>query len=278
MIGTPTVYRTVYWLTVFSYFRFRIVRIWLAHAAIYVSEFGGPDENHALLAERNPVDLSELQAGMSNWHCNCWKVPGAILAVLPTRRFVQLRCAIHQLISHRCMSLSDINYELIYEVVAVFPFFSYNWLHSVLRFIVDASYFARQLFQLMDQDMDRSLTFEEYLVVMSMLSWGSLDEKLQWVFNLYDSNGDGQLTTDKLTNVATSVYEMLGSYTDPPWIQDDTIKDHVTRIFSVRTQKKLCSHESILSSKIFYFYREWTVTRTVLLISRSSRSIAWTWV
>ena len=87
----------------------------------------------------------------------------------------------------------------------------------------------------MDQDMDGSVTFEEYLVVMSMLSRGSLDEKLQWVFNLYDSNGDGQLTTDKLTIVATSVYEMLGSCTNPPWIQDNTIEDHVTRVFSVRT-------------------------------------------
>ncbi|GAV05552.1 hypothetical protein RvY_15664-4 [Ramazzottius varieornatus] len=96
----------------------------------------------------------------------------------------------------------------------------------------DASYFARQIFQLMDQDMDGSVTFEEYLVVMSMLSRGSLDEKVQWVFNLYDSNGEGQLTAEKLTDVAVSVYEMLGSYTDPPWINETTIKDHVARVFS----------------------------------------------
>ena len=89
--------------------------------------------------------------------------------------------------------------------------------------------------------MDGSVTFEEYLVVMSTLSRGSLDEKLQWVFNLYDSNGDGQLTTDKLTIVATSVYEMLGSCTNPPWIQDNTIEDHVIRVFSVSTKKNVFS-------------------------------------
>ena len=107
----------------------------------------------------------------------------------------------------------------------------------------------------MDQDMDGSVTFEEYLVVMSMLSRGSLDEKLQWVFNLYDSNGDGQLTTDKLTIVATSVYEMLGSYTDPPWIRDNTIKAHVTRVFSVRTKKNCVLTDQFHPHKLSIFFK-----------------------
>ncbi|OQV26036.1 Kv channel-interacting protein 4 [Hypsibius exemplaris] len=94
----------------------------------------------------------------------------------------------------------------------------------------DATVFARQIFQMMDQDMDGSVSFEEFLVVMSMLSRGSIDEKLQWVFNLYDLNGEGFLTVDSMIEIGASIYEMLGKYTDPP-VHEATVREHVTRIF-----------------------------------------------
>ncbi|GAV05555.1 hypothetical protein RvY_15664-10 [Ramazzottius varieornatus] len=146
---------------------------------------------------------------MPNRHRHCGKVSRAVFTILSIGRYVLDRRGDRQF----CIPRKHLK---IYDTVCV----------------VDASYFARQIFQLMDQDMDGSVTFEEYLVVMSMLSRGSLDEKVQWVFNLYDSNGEGQLTAEKLTDVAVSVYEMLGSYTDPPWINETTIKDHVARVFS----------------------------------------------
>ena len=104
------------------------------------------------------------------------------------------------------------------------------WFCNLLS--LDATIFAKQIFQMMDQDLDGNVSFEEFLVVMSILSRGSLDEKLQWVFNLYDLNGDGFLTVETMSEIGLSIYDMLGKYTEPP-IQESTVKEHVSRVFVV---------------------------------------------
>lgn len=69
-----------------------------------------------------------------------------------------------------------------------------------------------------------------------MLSRGTLDEKLRWIFNLYDINRDGKVTKDELLLVITSVYELMGSFTDPI-IDNTTPKQHVDIVFKVNINK-----------------------------------------
>lgn len=66
-----------------------------------------------------------------------------------------------------------------------------------------------------------------------MLSRGTLHERLQWIFKLYDVNGDGTITKDGMLNIVTAIYEMMGRYTDPS-IDENTAKEHVERVFQVR--------------------------------------------
>ena len=143
--------------------------------------------------------------------------------------------------------------------------------------ITNTWYFARQIFQLMDQDMDRSLTFEEYLVVMSMLSWGSLDEKLQWVFNLYDSNGDGQLTTDKLTDVVSLSTRCWAHTLIHRGFEITLSKPMLPESFRYVLKKTVFSQINFILTN-FLFFLKWTVIRTAFSLLRSSRSIASTWV
>lgn len=67
---------------------------------------------------------------------------------------------------------------------------------------------------------------------LSILSRGSLDEKLRWAFTLYDINGDGYITRDEMTDIVSAVYDLMGKITDP-CMEDDTVKDKVERIFQV---------------------------------------------
>ena len=60
---------------------------------------------------------------------------------------------------------------------------------------------------------------------LSILSRGSMDEKLRWIFNLYDLNRDGKVTKDELLLVVTSIYDLMGKYTNPP-IDETTPKQH----------------------------------------------------
>lgn len=67
---------------------------------------------------------------------------------------------------------------------------------------------------------------------LSILSRGSLDEKLRWAFSLYDINGDGCITREEMTDIVTAVYELMGKLAEPS-VDEDTIKDKVDRIFEV---------------------------------------------
>lgn len=67
---------------------------------------------------------------------------------------------------------------------------------------------------------------------MSILSRGTLDEKLRWTFNLYDINGDGHITREEMTEIVTAIYDLMGKLSNPI-VDDDTVRDKVDRIFKV---------------------------------------------
>ena len=68
---------------------------------------------------------------------------------------------------------------------------------------------------------------------LSQASRGTVQEKLRWVFCLYDLNGDGYITKAEMTSVAAAIYDMLGRFTAPA-VDDLTARQHVDTIFHVR--------------------------------------------
>ena len=65
-----------------------------------------------------------------------------------------------------------------------------------------------------------------------MLCRGSMEEKLNWAFTLYDINGDGVITKDEFTEIVASIYDMMGKCTDPA-VDEATVHEHVNRIYEV---------------------------------------------
>uniref|UniRef100_A0ABD2WB71 EF-hand domain-containing protein n=1 Tax=Trichogramma kaykai TaxID=54128 RepID=A0ABD2WB71_9HYME len=67
---------------------------------------------------------------------------------------------------------------------------------------------------------------------MSILSRGSLEEKLRWTFSLYDINGDGCITREEMTDIVTAVYELMGKFADPNLNQNhEGVRQRVDRMF-----------------------------------------------
>jgi Ca2+-binding EF-hand superfamily protein len=95
----------------------------------------------------------------------------------------------------------------------------------------DTGQYAIYVFNSFDRDKNGRINFEEFVLGLSVLSRGSIEEKLRWIFDLYDVDQDGLLTTDDIEQVMRSVYSMMGSPTNPP-IEEDTIADHVSYIFN----------------------------------------------
>lgn len=94
------------------------------------------------------------------------------------------------------------------------------------------------------------LPLQDFLQTLSILSRGTVEEKLTWTFALYDINGDGCVTREEMTDIVTAIYDMVdrpglagGSSTDlvpqggistiAARMDGDRIKQKVDQIFQV---------------------------------------------
>ncbi|XP_021915447.1 Kv channel-interacting protein 1-like [Zootermopsis nevadensis] len=94
----------------------------------------------------------------------------------------------------------------------------------------DASQYAHYVFNTIKHNQTGKISFEDFLGILSRVSRGSVQEKLQWIFGLYDLNGDGLITKSEMLDVVTSIYEMLGRSTEPV-VEENSAKEHVEKIF-----------------------------------------------
>ena len=76
------------------------------------------------------------------------------------------------------------------------------------------------------------LLLQDFIMALSILARGSEDDKLLWIFSLYDLNSDGIITRDELLDVITSVYGLMGR--DAQATTDAvTAKEQADRVFQV---------------------------------------------
>ena len=68
---------------------------------------------------------------------------------------------------------------------------------------------------------------------LSLLARGTLKEKLEWAFTLYDIDRDGHISRGEMLCVISSIYHMMGRFAEP-LIDEHTAKDHVDLVFRVR--------------------------------------------
>jgi Kv channel-interacting protein len=102
-------------------------------------------------------------------------------------------------------------------------------------FQTDAGAFAGYIFATFDQDEDGHVTFDQFILGMSILSRGTMAQKLRWVFNLYDLNGTGRISKSNLKDIICSINQMLGSHAKPQ-ADDVATRQHVERMFQVQEE------------------------------------------
>ncbi|CAF0735025.1 unnamed protein product [Adineta steineri] len=90
--------------------------------------------------------------------------------------------------------------------------------------------YAHYLFAVIDRNHRGTFTFDDYILTLSVLCRGTIDEKLRWIFRLYDINGDGQLTRENVAEVILSLYDLLGTAAQPR-VDEREILQHVDKIF-----------------------------------------------
>jgi len=96
----------------------------------------------------------------------------------------------------------------------------------------DPTDFASFVFKVFDVNKDGAIEFTEFIHALSITSRGSLDEKLQWAFRLYDLDSDGCITRKEMESIVGSIYKMVGDSVKLPE-EENTPKKRVDRIFSM---------------------------------------------
>nr|XP_018910793.1 PREDICTED: Kv channel-interacting protein 1-like isoform X1 [Bemisia tabaci] len=70
--------------------------------------------------------------------------------------------------------------------------------------------YAHHVFNSFDLNKTGYLNFEILIHGLSTLLRGTTDEKLRWIFSLYDVKKDGYLTRDEVSSIVGSVFELSG--------------------------------------------------------------------
>lgn len=102
------------------------------------------------------------------------------------------------------------------------------------------------------------------------MSRGNIQDKLRWIFRLYDINGDGIVSRKELSLIITSLYLMLGKRKNA--IDDKFIKDKTERFFEVTVQFHRYCSLAISHWPVFSFFSNSS------LYSVSFLGLLWTWL
>ncbi|XP_013412203.1 neuronal calcium sensor 1 [Lingula anatina] len=101
----------------------------------------------------------------------------------------------------------------------------------------DCTNFSAFVFKVFDENNDNQIDFKEFICALSVTSRGSLDEKLEWAFKLYDLDGDGFITRSEMLAIVDSIYSMVGSQAKLPE-EENTPEKRVNRIFSAMDKNR----------------------------------------
>ncbi|XP_075242651.1 neuronal calcium sensor 1-like isoform X2 [Convolutriloba macropyga] len=91
----------------------------------------------------------------------------------------------------------------------------------------DTNQYAHFVFNTFERDQYGNVLFQEFLQTMSVILKGDTEQKLEWIFKLYDIDRDQVLSRQDLKLVVESVYYMVGKNCE---VEEHTVKKHVEDI------------------------------------------------
>lgn len=109
--------------------------------------------------------------------------------------------------------------------------------------------------KLVPTNVSNARIFQQFIIMLSNLSRGDLMDKIRWIFNLYDIEGNGFITKDEMVTIVQSIYDLMGDRTFP-LISNCSASVHVEKLFSVRIELRICclNFFSFFFLYLFLFY------------------------
>ncbi|VDM74485.1 unnamed protein product, partial [Strongylus vulgaris] len=79
----------------------------------------------------------------------------------------------------------------------------------------EIEHYSDLLFDSFDNDGNGTINFQEFVKALSVLCRGTMDEKLDWLYKLYDPKGKGEITWHRVFYVITSMDDLMGRKARP---------------------------------------------------------------
>merc|ERR1712244_96170 len=102
------------------------------------------------------------------------------------------------------MGPSGILTEEVFKQVC-FKFFPFN---------SSSSLYFNYVFSCIDTKAVGTINFEEFVKTLDLLKNGSLDEKICWIFRLYDVNRDGAVCISDIEQIASAIFYIISEKDD----------------------------------------------------------------
>ena len=70
--------------------------------------------------------------------------------------------------------------------------------------------YAQLIFRSIYHQDDSRITFGDFIDFLSLVSNGTIQEKLAWSFSFYDINNDGFINREEMQNVSEAIFDLMG--------------------------------------------------------------------
>ncbi|EFP05013.1 hypothetical protein CRE_03301 [Caenorhabditis remanei] len=94
----------------------------------------------------------------------------------------------------------------------------------------DSKSYAELVFRNIDQTRVGSVTFLDFITNYSKIAKGTVDERLDWIFTLYDTNKSGYIAYNEIFHVVKSMYQMVDASLQPTALAT-ICRQHVKIVF-----------------------------------------------
>jgi len=110
----------------------------------------------------------------------------------------------------------------------------------------NAEKFAELVFKAFDTEDQDYIDFRQFLFTLSAQLKGSFDEKLEWLFNLYDTDHNGYISREDLLRMITAIHDLkIGVLPSEDQLSPEDITDYIMKQANSSHPERIYSDEFI---------------------------------